>query len=203
VPEFARQLAWGFLMLLLGVGMLRAEPYGQLLGYLFGLPVICLLGGVADGVHAVTRRGPAWPWRLAGGILGLVVPPVAVVIAWLTPTPPPGPHSNAFLGVVTLLVALLATLIVWGLLNGALSLAAAARSGPAGVVLGAVQTLTALLAAVPFVDAARGHDSQNGAFDVTIGGQVIVLLVGGAAVIVLATWRRLRGTAPGTETDSV
>jgi hypothetical protein len=191
MPDFVRLLAWGTLMLLLGLGMVHAEPPGQLLGYVFGVPALCLLGGAVDCVVAGTRRDPGWRWRMAGGVLGL-----AVVTAFFWPAPAPDPHSIGFVP----FEALLPMLVAWGGLNAPLSLAAAPRSGAAAIILGSAQALTALLAALPLIDAARSDDSLNAVLDVTINVQGVVLLAGGAAVVALATchqWRRVPASSGG------
>jgi hypothetical protein len=183
MPELVRLLAWGMAMLLLGLGMVRAGPPGQLLGYIFGVPALCFLGGAVDCVATWMRRDPGWPWRIAGGVLGL-----AVVAAFFWPAPAPDSHSIRFAP----FQALLPMLVAWGALNAPLSLAAAPRSGPAAIILGSAQALTALLAALPLIDAARSDDSLNAVLDVTINVQIVVLVSGGAAVVALATWRRWR-----------
>jgi len=135
--DWWRFLVWGIVAIIIGV-WLFARPIGSTIALVTVLAMFWFVGGVVDIVSALKHRPSNWSWRLAGGILGVVV------ALYVFANPVLG--TLAAVSVVYLLIAMAA------LVNGFIGLSAGGERSVSRVVLSIFQIIFAMLMLLGFFD---------------------------------------------------
>jgi uncharacterized membrane protein HdeD (DUF308 family) len=128
---------WGIAAIIFGA-LLFVRPIVSTSALVIVIAVFWLVGGVVDVVSVFVRRTPLWGWRLAGGILSVLV---ALYV-----------FANPMLGAVTAVSLLYLLIALAALVNGLIGLFAAGERAVSRVALSILQIVFAILMLVGYFD---------------------------------------------------
>jgi uncharacterized membrane protein HdeD (DUF308 family) len=123
-------LIWGMAAVILGV-LLFTRPIVSTIALVTVIALFWFVGGVVDIVSALVHRTSTWGWRLAGGILSVLV--ALYVLA------------NPILGTLAAVSVLYLLIALAALVNGLIGLLAGGEHPVSRVVLSVLQIVFAIL----------------------------------------------------------
>ena len=157
-------LGWGIAAIVIGVWLV-ARPIVSASALVTVIALFWFVGGVVDIVSALVHRSSIWGWRLAGGILSVLV---ALYI-----------FANPILGALAAVSVLYLLIALAALVNGLIGLLAGGERSVSRVVLSIFQIVFAVLMLLGFFDLLNL---------VALVQAIGLLLIGGGIVAAIAAF---------------